>query len=83
MKPIRLFLAISLLSSVAAFAQGIPRVEVFKSPTCGCCTAWIAHLRQNGFEVVSHNVTDVPEQRKKLGMPETSAPVIVPKLVLT
>ena len=70
MKPIYFFFAISLLSSVGAFAQGTARVDVFKSPTCGCCAAWITHLRQNGFEVVSHDVTDVPEQRKKLGMPE-------------
>lgn len=26
-------------------------VVVYKSPTCGCCTDWIAHLRSNGFDV--------------------------------
>ena len=39
----------------AALADG-PIVEVAKSPTCGCCTAWIEHMRAAGFTV---NVTDV------------------------
>lgn len=69
MKPIRLLLFMSLLSS-AAYAQDTSRVEVFKSPACGCCSVWIKHLRQNGFEVISHDVSDLPDQRKKLGMPE-------------
>ena len=24
---------------------------VVKTPTCGCCTAWVAHLRRAGFQV--------------------------------
>lgn len=45
-------------------------VEVFKSPHCGCCSKWIDHLRQNGFEVKAHDVGDVPAARQKLGMPD-------------
>ena len=26
-------------------------VEVFRSPTCGCCMKWVDHLRQAGFDV--------------------------------
>ena len=70
MKPIRLFLALFMLSTSSVFAQDAPRIEVFKSASCGCCGAWVDHLRENGFEVVTHDVTDVPAQRKKLGMPE-------------
>ena len=36
----------------AARAQGPsqgPVVEVWKSPTCGCCKDWIDHLHANGF----------------------------------
>ena len=53
-----------------AYAQGAPRVEVFKSATCGCCGAWVDHLRKNGFEVKTHDVSDVPAERNKLGMPD-------------
>ena len=27
------------------------RIEVFKSPTCGCCSAWIEHMSRAGFAV--------------------------------
>lgn len=46
------------------------QVEVFKSPSCGCCEEWVKHLRKNGFEVTTHDVNDVPAARKKLGMPD-------------
>ena len=28
-----------------------PTVTVYKSQTCGCCSAWVAHLEDNGFTV--------------------------------
>lgn len=31
-------------------------LRVAKSPTCGCCGAWVEHMRQAGFKV---EVTDV------------------------
>jgi len=30
-------------------AQAMRWVEVWKSPTCGCCGDWIRHLEANGF----------------------------------
>lgn len=62
-------LLISFLGSSAAMAQAAA-VEVFKSPYCGCCGKWVEHLRQNGFEVKTHDVEDVPAARQKLGMPD-------------
>jgi hypothetical protein len=70
MKPLRIALTLVMLSASAAFAQGAPKVDVFKSPNCGCCGAWVEHMRQNGLQVTTHDVADVPAQRKKLGMPE-------------
>lgn len=32
------------------------RVEVWKSPTCGCCKDWITHLEGNGFLVKVNDV---------------------------
>lgn len=32
------------------------RVEVWKSPTCGCCKDWIAHLEATGFQVKVNEV---------------------------
>jgi hypothetical protein len=70
MKPIRIALVLVLLSTATAFAQIAPKVEVFKSASCGCCGAWVEHMRQNGFQVIAHDVGDVPAERKKLGMPD-------------
>ena len=33
-------------------------IKVLKSPTCGCCTGWVEHMRQAGFEV---DVRDVDQ----------------------
>jgi hypothetical protein len=70
MKPLRIALTLLLLSAQGAYAQGSPKVDVFKSPSCGCCGGWVEHMRQNGFQVTTHDVADVPAERKKLGMPE-------------
>ena len=34
-------------------------VTVYKSPTCGCCNAWIDHMRDAGFTVVGVNRDDM------------------------
>lgn len=55
--------------AVPAWAQtAAPLVEVWKSPTCGCCKDWIKHLEAAGFAV---RVTDTgnTQARGQLGMP--------------
>lgn len=36
-------------------APARPTVTVYKSPTCGCCTAWVEHVKRAGFRVVVHD----------------------------
>lgn len=43
------------LSPVAMATDSI--IKVAKTPTCGCCSAWIEHLEANGFEVTAHDVS--------------------------
>lgn len=73
MTPKRRCLTLALLGTSLALAAparaNSPQLHVYKSPTCGCCNDWIAHLRANGFTVTA---TDIPESRHaraKLGMP--------------
>jgi hypothetical protein len=40
-----------VVASHALAEQKNGAVEVWKSPTCGCCGGWIDHMRQSGFEV--------------------------------
>ena len=62
-----------LVSSMAAGAVDLPKVDVYKSANCGCCNRWADHLRQQGFAVTMHVVADVAAERKRLGMPEAVA----------
>ncbi len=43
-------------------------VEVWKSPSCGCCKAWIEILEKQGFTVQVHDVGN-NAIRGKLGIP--------------
>ena len=45
-----------------------PAVEVWKTPTCGCCQGWVDYLEAEGFEVVAHDVDDVDPIRAELGL---------------
>lgn len=68
-------LALAILAPTAlavhdALAQPkLPEVEVWKSPTCGCCNDWIKHLEDNGFKVKAVNVPDSRHVRARFGMP--------------
>lgn len=33
-----------------------PRVEVYKSPTCGCCSAWVEHMAREAFAVDARDI---------------------------
>ncbi len=57
MKPFELSRRAALFGACAALAlPGIaraagPSIHVLKDPDCGCCGAWVAILRQAGFDV--------------------------------
>jgi len=59
--------------AIAQKAAPKPVIEVWKTPTCGCCKDWLTHLRDNGFDVVSHDVEDTVEARKAARIPERYA----------
>ncbi|MEQ1803774.1 MAG: DUF411 domain-containing protein [Burkholderiaceae bacterium] len=59
------FVALPFLAESSA-----KEVHVFKSRTCGCCGAWVRHMRSAGFAVSVTDVDDTAAQRKRLGMPE-------------
>jgi len=45
-----------------------PLVEVWKSPSCGCCKDWVAHMEANGFIVKTFDAGN-HDMRARLGMP--------------
>ena len=47
-----------------------PLVEVYKSPTCGCCSKWIEHMQANGFTVKTTDVGDMSKIKVARGVPD-------------
>lgn len=67
-------LSILLLGLVApAFAAPPAPVEmtVYRSPTCGCCGKWVAHMRQNGFAVQDIQTEAMDDIKRRYGVPTT------------
>jgi len=55
--------------AIPAFAvRARPLVDVWKSPTCGCCGAWVEHMQAAGFDVRIHDVGNAAA-RAKAGLP--------------
>jgi hypothetical protein len=50
---------LALLVSSPAFAatEDDLSIEVWKSPTCGCCGKWVKHLEEKGFAVKANNTS--------------------------
>ena len=57
-------------SAAVALRAAATHIQVYKTPTCGCCGNWVKHLQQNGFEVSVQDVPDTTPYRKKYGVPE-------------
>jgi hypothetical protein len=63
------FAAVLAAASTLAHAAG-EAVTVYKDPNCGCCTAWIEHLREAGYKVKAVDSDDMASIKKRLGVPK-------------
>src|SRR5258706_12833062 len=69
-----LALTAAIVQVTASRAQtAAPTITVYKSPTCGCCSKWIEHMRSHGFEVKSTDVEDVTSVKTANGVPPDAA----------
>ena len=48
--------ALGLVSLVLSAQATPPRIETYKTPTCGCCSAWVERMAEAGFFVVARDV---------------------------
>lgn len=53
----------------ALAATAFPSMRVTKSPSCGCCGAWVEHARHAGFDVEVHDVDNPYPIKERLGVP--------------
>lgn len=58
-----------LALSLPAGADALPEVTVHRDPGCGCCGAWIEHLRRAGFPVKVVQTRDLAAVRSRLNVP--------------
>jgi hypothetical protein len=74
-------LLLSLVANTAAaedspWDQPTPALDkpremtVYRSPTCGCCKKWMAHMEKQGFLLKDMPTADMDEIKGKLGVPE-------------
>jgi hypothetical protein len=58
--------------ATVAVAEPI-KIEVYRSPTCSCCGKWVAHLKENNFQVKDNIVDDVQAIKEKYGVSKEMA----------
>jgi hypothetical protein len=51
-----------------AASNGAPQLVVYKTPTCGCCKAWVDHMRENGFAVDTRDMDDLTPIKAQYGI---------------
>lgn len=60
-------IALGLLA-ITGLAQAGETIDVYRDPNCGCCKAWISHLRDNGFTVNDHVEPKMSAVKQRLGV---------------
>jgi hypothetical protein len=60
---------LALRPAVSAAAPKPTAITVYKDPSCGCCTKWVAHLQANGFAPEVHDRSDMDALKDGLGVP--------------
>lgn len=64
----------AFIAAGAALAAGCARAEsqpltVYKTPWCGCCKGWVAHVTRAGFRPTVVELEDLAPIRAKHGIP--------------
>jgi hypothetical protein len=62
-------LAFAAIGRAGAANEALPSLRVWRDPSCGCCSGWIAHMRAAGFAAEENTVPSVAPARQRLGIP--------------
>src|SRR5688500_11120664 len=66
--------SVTLLRPIVALAQAaLPKVVVNRDPSCGCCGAWVEHLRTVGVTAEVVESSDMNRVKRRLGVPQALA----------
>ena len=64
-----LLIGIGAFSAYPESQSNTTTVTVYKDASCGCCTKWVDHLKENGFQVTAHDTTDLMKVKTEHGVP--------------
>lgn len=56
-------------ASAAPQEPALPTLIVHKNASCGCCGAWVEHMRRSGFAVKVENVDNLVSIKERVGIP--------------
>ena len=51
----------------------LPTVTVYKSPSCQCCSEWVSHMKEQGFQVEVESKLRLKPVKKQVGLPSSLA----------
>ena len=60
----------SLAGLAAQRGTAGPAIEIFKTPSCGCCLKWVEYMKTNGFSVRAINVEDIAAVKSSYHVPD-------------
>ncbi len=59
---------LQVTENIAIHADKNIVMDVYKSPTCGCCGKWVEHAEERGFSLTTHHPTDFNQFKKEQGI---------------
>lgn len=72
-------LAVFVTAGASSGAQqpklsALPAMQVYKTPTCGCCSKWVDHMRAAGFTVQAKDISqdELNAVKAKYGVPDSA-----------
>ena len=60
----------AIIPSFAMAGDDLPAMHVYKSPSCGCCGAWVDIVRDAGFDVTVTDLDDLDPVKRQAGIPD-------------
>jgi hypothetical protein len=66
-----LFTGLGLAATAGCARAEAREITVYKTPWCGCCKGWVAHMARAGYRVKTVEVQDLAPIRQQHGVPFT------------
>lgn len=64
-----LVVAATLMAASSLAHAADTAITVYQDPNCGCCSGWVDHMRDAGFNVKAIKTSDMTSIKQKLGVP--------------